>query len=425
MTDLENDSTTTIDNDIADLSDVDNDMTVNHPNDEGDDDNDNDDNSDDEPEVGRPEENDEKEDDEEEEDPDEEEEEPVIQDIHPFTRPTVKEINEKFPEFFKRFPSMKDMYYREAEYSKIFPTIDDAKEAGENDKAFQSIREDVFEGDGTKFFSAIKEAGDKSLEEFGSKILPALFKVSPESFWKAANPFVEDIARSMFNKGVKEKDENLQNAARYLADHFLGDVAFAEGKKTTVVKIEKDDTVKKEREEFDREKHTTFATGVQSNAKVELLKLIDSPGKNGKSRLDPDGVLSPFIKATIIDRIVADIGSQLESDKNHNRFMDSLWNSAKKNGRTDEDKSRIVSAYLARAKGLIPILRSKYVSEALGKTRLASDKKKEKVDRVKGRHGDGESGRNSGVRSPSYNPRSIDYRKTSDLDILNGNITNK
>jgi hypothetical protein len=318
------------------------------------------------------------------------------------------------------------MYFREAEYSKVFPTIDDAKEASENNTAFQSIRESVFDGNGSKLFSAIKEVSDKDLEKFSMTVLSTLHSVHPKAFWTAANPLVEDIARNMFAKGVKDGNESLQNAARYLSDYFFGNTEIAEGKKTSIIKIEDNNEVKQEREKFDNEKLTAFRSGVETDLRSQLVRAIEAKDiKTGKSRLDPDEVFSNFIRTTIIDRIIEDLGTQLTSDKDHIRYMDSLWNKAKQNGRTDADKTRILSSYLARAKSLIPSLRSKYVSEALGqKTRISSGKK-EKVENISERTDSGTQGRGSNGSNKNYHPKSINYSKTSDADILNDNITYK
>lgn len=352
------------------------------------------------------------------------EEVPSNLDTHPYDRPSLKSIEEKFPGFFKQFPSLRDMYFREAEYSKLFPTVDDAKEANENNIAFDSIRESVFQGNGSKLFTAIKDVSEKDLEKFSTTVLSTLFQVHPQSFWRAANPLVEDIARNMYNKGVKEGNESLQNAARYLSDYFFGNVDVAEGKKTSIVKIEgQDSEINKEREKFDNERGNAFRSTVETDVRSQLVSAIEGvDSKTGKSRLDPDNVFSKFIKTTIIDRIIEDLGSQLTSDKDHIRFMDSLWDKAKRNGRTETDKSRIISAYLARSKSLVPSLRSKYVSEALGqKTRIASGKK-ERSEEISERRDSGTLGRGSNSKEKSYNPKSIDYSKTSDADILNDNI---
>jgi hypothetical protein len=351
---------------------------------------------------------------------------PEISDLHPFERPSLKSVEEAFPGLLKKFPSLRDMYFREAEYSKLYPTIDDAKEANENNIAFTSIRESVFDGDGSKFFSAIKEVGERNLEKFSMNVLPTLFKVHPDAFWRAVNPLVEDVARNMFNKGVKEKDENLQNAARYLSDYFFGNTEIAEGKRTSIPKIEENTEVAKEREEWDNERGNAFRSTVEKDVRNQLNSLIEGKDpKSGKSRLDPDGVFSPFIKNTIIDKIIEDLGTQLASDKDHIRFMDSLWSKAKRNGRTDEDKARLLSAYLARAKSLIPTLRSKYVSEALGQKVRISTSRKEKSEVTESRRDAGTLGRGSNGSNKNYNPKSINYNKTSDADILNDNITYK
>jgi hypothetical protein len=412
MPDIMETSTTSVSDDVRELGE-DTELEVEHPDEV-------------ETEEETPEESGELEEETEEQEEEEAEKPPVDLDTHPFERPSLKSIEEKFPGFFKQFPALRDMYFREAEYSKLFPTIDDAKEANENNIAFDSIRESVFQGNGSKFFTAIKEVGEKDLEKFSTNILGTLFQVHPQSFWRAANPLVEDIARNMFSKGVKENNESMQNAARYLSDYFFGNTEIAEGKKTSIVKIEDNNEVKQEREKFDSERSTAFRGGVETDVRNQLVSLIEGlDSKTGKSRIDPDNVFSKFIKTTIIDRIIDDLGTQLTSDKDHIRFMDSLWEKSKRNGRTEADKSRIVSSYLARAKSLIPSLRSKYVSEALGqKTRVASGKK-EKVEEVNSRVNAGSNGRGSNTINKNYNPRSIDYSKTSDADILNDNIKYK
>lgn len=414
MADLTETSTTSIGDDVRELDEeTEKDPLVEHPEDV-------------EVEDEEPEESGNIEDTEEETEEESEEAPPADLDTHPFARPSLKSVEEKFPGFFKQFPAMRDMYFREAEYSKLFPTVDDAKEANENNIAFNDVRDSVFNGNGSKFFSAIKEVSEKDLEKFSTNILGTLFQVHPQSFWRAANPLVEDIARNMYNKGVKENNESLQNAARYLSDYFFGNVDVAEGKKTSIVKIEENNEVKQEREKFDNEKGTAFRGTIETDIRSQLVSLIEgSDPKTGKARLDPDNVFSKFIKTTIIDRIIEDLGTQLKSDKDHIRFMDSLWEKSKRNGRTDADKSRIISSYLARAKSLIPSLRSKYVSEALGQKTRVSSEKKGKVEEISERRDSGTLGRGSNGKEKSYSPKSINYNKTSDADILNDNITYK
>ena len=345
-------------------------------------------------------------------------------DIHPFDRPSVKSIQEAYPDFFKKFPAMRDMYFREAEYSKLFPTVDEAKEAQNNNSAFLAVRDDVFNGSGEKFLNAVKTDNPAALQKFASTFLGTLVKVDTEAFWRAANPLVEDVARNMFKKGTAEGNESLANAGKYLAYYFFGDADIAEGKKTSLPSQPATSDVSKEREEWENSKQLEFRGGVEKDLRGQLVELITGTDlKTGRNKLDPDDVLSPFIRNTIIDRVIQDIGNTLATDKQHLSYMDSLWARSKQNGRTDSDKSRIIAAYLARARSLAPSLRSKYVSEAMGKKVRDVNQKRVKLASVEGRTP--QNGRVASGGSKGYSPKSIDYRKTSDYDILNDDITYK
>jgi hypothetical protein len=222
----------------------------------------------------------------------------------------------------------------------------------------------------------------------------------------------------MFNKGVKDGDQNIQNAARHLAEFFFGDLLVAEGKRTFVKQPDPARAAEaKASEKYDNERYLTFRGGVAGSIQNEMSRLINEGGKL-------EG-LSPFLQSVIADKIIEQIGSTLQSDSNHIKYMDSLWDRAKKSGRTDEDKNRLVSAYLARAKSLIPQLRSKFLAEVNGKGPVASADKLKKVAAAANRTAESGNGRPSGVKSPDYNPKKIDYSKTSDLDILNDEVKYK
>src|SRR5216684_2162863 len=95
------------------------------------------------------------------------------------SRPTIKEINAKYPEFFKDFPDLRHAFFREQEFSQIFPTIDDAKEAAENLESFSNLEEFVLSGtsDGLKSFLEAAEEGKKgSLQNIVANFLPTLYK---------------------------------------------------------------------------------------------------------------------------------------------------------------------------------------------------------------------------------------------------------
>jgi hypothetical protein len=220
----------------------------------------------------------------------------------------------------------------------------------------------------------------------------------------------------MHNKGVKDSNENLKNAALVLSDYFFGDLAVAEGTKTFV---QKEDPIKaaesKAAEKYDNERYIIFRAGVSNGIRDQVSNLISEGDKLNS--------LSPFIRSVIIDKVIDQVGATLAKDQSHLRYMDSLWDRAKKNGRTDEDKTKLISAFLSRAKSLIPSIRSKLIAEATGSGPEASAEKLNKVTKVAARVP--ESGGRPSTKRTDYNPKRIDYRKTSDEDIINDEITYK
>ena len=349
--------------------------------------------------------------------PSDEEPEPETVEVkevaHPFDRPSIKQVQEKFPDLFKKFPQLRDSYFREAEYSKIFPTIEDAKDAARDFEVLHDVQEAASQGRVDELFKFLDE--HKSLDRVASQLFPALVRTKGETFWLAANPLIEDVARSMFKKGEKEKNENLQNAARHLADYFFGDLAVAEGTKSFVKQPDpKIEAESKAEEKYDLERYNTFRNSVRGDVATRMNTLITDGDKLSS--------LSPFLQGVVVDKIIEQVGKTLEADSDHMKYMDSLWDRAKRNGRKDEDKGRIISAYLARAKSLIPSLRSKFLSEINGKGPAASADKLKKVATASSRTDTNTSGKPTGTKGADYNPKKIDYHKTSDLDILNDDI---
>src|SRR5439155_10821415 len=93
-------------------------------------------------------------------------------------RPSFKDIKAKYPNLFKDFPDLREMFFREQGYSELFPTVEDAKEAHENSANYSFLRE-LVEGGTTEnteeFLGAVKDI-DK-LQSFAYSFLPALQKV--------------------------------------------------------------------------------------------------------------------------------------------------------------------------------------------------------------------------------------------------------
>jgi hypothetical protein len=219
------------------------------------------------------------------------------------------------------------------------------------------------------------------------------------------------------------KTDSEKEAAKAFATFVFGDDGpdVLDGKKT-YVSAKEEKRVDPERQQFLKERFQAFEGDVVTSAKNSLLSSITSKDKNGKSKLDPDEVFSPWMTAQLSNSILEDINNQLKQDKDHMKYMNGLWKKAEEAKFTSEWKTRIIDAFLARARQLVPVTRSRIVSEALGTTRKRADKTRENVERNRRPEGGG-GGRPANGNSGAG--KRIDYTKTSDEDILNDNVTYK
>jgi len=347
----------------------------------------------------------------------EDKDEKVSDSGHPGERPALDEIEKKFPGILKKFPALRGVYFRDKEYGKLFSSVDEAKSTVSNNEAFETLQNDLMTGDGRQVLSAMKETDPKQLEKFASRLVQNLYETHPPAFARMFNPLVQDLARQMYQTGIQRKDDNLKNSALFLSEFVFNTSDVAEGKKSVGgEESAPDKTLADERAKFEQEKHQDFYNGVTETAKLQLSKMIDN------EKLDPNGSFSPFIKQSIVNKIMEEVGEVLASDKEHLRYMDSLWKKARESGRNQQSKDRIISAYLSRVKTVIPALRAKYVSEALGQRVKTATERKQKTEDIQSRSKGNSSGKVPSANK-GYDPSKIDYKKTSALDIINDNIT--
>lgn len=337
-------------------------------------------------------------------------------------RPTIAQIKEKFPELFKTFPELKDVYFREQRYTSLFPTVEDAETANENSTAFLSLQENVMAGNSENLFRAVNDEDPKALVKLGKSILPTLYRLSPEAHQQATLPLLENLVRSFYRDST---DENGQHSALWLSKYLFGNFDVAKGTKTlqeipdTKVTAERAE-LDRERQELQREKYDRFHGDVLVEASEGLGKII-----GGDVKIDPDKVFTPFMRLQIRKEIVATVDQQLGKDKTHVAYMDSLWEKARKNGYKGDWKSRITDAYLARAKSLVPAVRSRLVAVAMGTTQSRDEDRAGVVKKIAGRREPGNSGRPSNGAPTTYDPRKVDWSKTSDADFLSDKVVLK
>lgn len=337
--------------------------------------------------------------------------------------PKYKEITKKYPELFKDFPHLRHAFFHAKEYREMFPTVEDAKEAVENLESFQTLQDALSKGgsDGAiAVLDSMKKLGDETLSNFASNFLSGVKKTDQDLYYQVITPELVNFTRSLYNAGIRNDNDNLKNTALVAALHFFGDAKVASGEKDikTPEKVtKKDDSLDAERRSFKQERYTTLYNDIVSDSNTKLSRMV-------QEGLDPRGNMSDGMKELVIEKVLKELSRTLSADPTHTARMTSLWKKAGNDNFNSSWKSKIISAYLEAAKDIMPRVRSKIRSNVLGiKDRsLESQPTSVVKKRVEPQSTVGNSRRQS---SRDIDPKKIDWKKTSDLDFLKGNVTTR
>jgi hypothetical protein len=338
---------------------------------------------------------------EEEEDAGEEEEPPKV----PFARPSIKDIKAAYPDFFDKFPDVKDAIFREAKFTQFFPTVEDAKESFEDNEAFIALSDAALAGNSAPMLQSLHKTDPKALTAFAASFLPNLYKQDSATYSIAVTPLFENLVRQAFKSG----DENMKNSALNIAQYLFGDDGedIVNGKKT----MSKIPQITEDQDKANKEKIAQQTTAFRTTSGF----VSDQVSKNMRALVfkdfDPEKVFTKSVRDMLIDDVIKRIDRQLVLDKGHVTVMSARWKRARNNGYTDDDKSKLISTYLARAKSLIPSITQQVRNAALGKTIKAADDKRARVAAAPREQGG----------APPRNGRSAptkDYSKMTDREIL-------
>lgn len=323
--------------------------------------------------VGEEDEEDtEREDDEEDEDKDKESEE---EDEEELSRVSYNDIKKEFPDFFKKFPDLKHAFFREQEYTAVFPTVEEARKAAEDQAALQEITESVLEGDVPKFLGELRREDPESLERFVNNFLPAVQSASGELYYNIVAPRVQASLRDVFAHGMQSKDENIANAAKVVHKILFGgdysdierDLRLGSPGRTNW-NTNGTSELDQDKQRFYGQKYNSLYSDVTSTCYTKLDEAISK----GLSDLDKS---NKGLKRVLMSDIKAKVLSEMDKDTAHLNRMNQLWKRESRTGYSGTLKGSFETTFMAKAKTLIPKIRAEARKEVLGKSDGARDKK--------------------------------------------------
>jgi hypothetical protein len=327
-------------------------------------------------------------------------------------RPSIKQMIAKVPEaekVFKAFPQLRDAYYREAKFSAIYSTIEDAQDASEKAEALDTFDANIRAGSSKELLEAIGSEDKKTLKKFAASLLPTLRELDEDLFYESTIPVVNTVIKNLFKSGEKlggKDGQNMMAAAKIIANHLHGSYDIPDNEKKVDPELEaerkkfEDDKAQEQNAKFER-----FETSVNERTRGYLEKAI-SKGL--------DESISEFTRNGIIGEVIKRVGKELSNDRQHMTAISRLWKASLTERLSDKSADRIITAFLSRAKQLIPEIRSKVKAEALGSKQKATNGAG-KTTRREVNTGTGSGKNKTGIP----NKKDINWKKQSDMDILN------
>jgi len=341
-----------------------------------------------------------------------------------YARPPIKAIKEKYPNFFKEFPQLKAAFFGYPQYAELFADIDSAREAVAKAQEYETLETSIVgKGDPKLLLESLSENNPKALKKMVASFPEALRSIDQAAYLELANPIIEELLYHASAHGTKVGNKNLQLAARHIANFVFangGEIPDLAKKAGKTEPSEAEVQLQHERETYAREKFQSALGDV-----VELIK----PDMNAILNHKLDG-LTGFERRQILKEARSEVDRILGNDKAFQGTLRALWKKAEAAGYSTESKSRIKRAWLDRAKLIAPAVRSRLRQEAISsrtgsKRDKASSEEQEVGSKVKFKVTDEkktfpERGGKipSGAQRRVLDPKKIDWRKTSDKDIL-------
>lgn len=345
---------------------------------------------------------------------------PKEEDLELTTPVRRREILSKYPKLFKDFPYLEKAYYREQQFTELLPTINDAKAAVEKAQILDNVEQQIMGGDISSILIAAKNENHQAFLKIADNYLPTLQKVDPQAYFHVLGNVIKDTIITMVREGraLGEQGAPLQAAANVLNQFVFGSQNFSPPKPLSqpVKPEEKNREAQLQWQEQQRVMGTfeSVKGDLQTRADNVLRSTIDQ-------HIDPNGSMTDFVKKNATREAFETLEDLMAKDTRFHGLLDRLWEKAFQTNFDKKTTDQIKSAYLSKAKTLLPSVVKRARREALsGFARRNRDSSEEIDTETPTRKSPASTGKSTSpsssggkIRKPSDIPKGM-----STLDVL-------
>lgn len=339
---------------------------------------------------------------------------PKEEDLELMTPVRRKEILAKYPTLFKDFPYLEKAYYREQQFTELLPTIQDARVAVEKARAMDMMEGSVMSGDISGVLQAAKQGDSEAFLKIVDNYLPALKRADSQAYYHVLGNVIKDTIITMVREGrnLGEQGAPLQAAANVLNQFVFGSQTFSPpAPLSSQSKPEEQQREQQYRQQEQQRTYQQFESvreDLQTRADNVLRSTIDQ-------HIDPRSTMTDYVKKHATSEAFESLENLINKDTRFRGLLDRLWEKAFEKGFDKESTERIKSAYLSKAKTLLPTVIKKARNDALrGLGRRVDSAEEDKADKS----GPIQQGRSTSPSSGKFKKAGDIPKGMSTLDVL-------
>ncbi len=273
------------------------------------------------------------------------------------------EILKAFPEVFKKFPYLEHAYYRDQAYTEVFATPKDAVEASEKAQALDNFEQTLYSGDIKTVLESVKNDDPNAFNKIVDNMMVALGEIDENVQVHVIRNIGVHLRDLMLQESNTSGNEALKHAAVLLNQFISGSSKPAEMSRISKEEVKRDETLDRERREFQQERHNTVRDTVITRLDKKITNTL-------VARLDPNESMTEFVRDAALGKAKRLVQQNIAADSRFKKVMEQAWTRAVKNGYRKEDVELINKSYENKAAALLPSIITKVRSEAMkGSTR--------------------------------------------------------
>jgi len=296
---------------------------------------------------------------------------PKEEDLELTTPVRRKEILAKYPKLFKDFPYLEKAYYREQQFTEVFPTIPDAQNAAEKARIMDHVEREIMSGDISSVLQAARSEDQEAFYKVVDNYLPTLRRVDSQAYFHVLGNVIKDTIITMVKEGrnLGEQGQPLQAAANILNQFVFGSQNFTPPQQLS----RNNPQVDQQQQQFYEQQRQQVYTKFEDTRETLQTKADNVLKSTIAQNIDPNGSMSEYVRGKATSDAHEILEDLISKDTRFRGLLDRLWEKSFKQGFDKESTERIKAAYLSKAKTLLPTVIKKARNTALKGHARSSD----------------------------------------------------